>query len=232
MKNSNEIYKCLVVDDDEAARLTLENYIKKTANLLFAGSLEDGSAVFNFLLENHDIDILFLDIHMPEMSGIDLLKSVPNLPATVLTTSNPEFALEAYEHQVVDYLIKPIQYSRFVKSVSKIASLHEVNKEKEEDFYIKVNQKMVRLKPSDILYIEALSEYVVFVTASTKHIVYSSITAVEEKLNDDFMRIHRSHVVNLKKIEVIEDNSVVIQGKHFPISKTYMADFFARINKF
>lgn len=236
--NAN-IYRCVVIDDDKSARTLLGRFIEMTASLTLEASFGDSVEGQQFLLENPTIDILFLDIEMPDMSGIELLKTLPDLPETILTTSHTGFALDAFELDVTDYVIKPVEYGRFSQAVIKATKKLDLIQTKEafyaqnpEDLYVKVNNRMVKVRLDDILYIEALSDYVLIHTISDKLVVYSTLKAIGTKLKGErFMRIHRSYIINLRQIDAIEDNSVITHDKNIPISKSYRNEFFTRINR-
>ena len=228
-------FSCLIVDDDESVRFILEHYIERNKQLELKASLSNGQAGLRYLLGS-PVDILFLDVEMPGMNGIDLLRQLPQMPTTILITSHEGFAVDAFALEVADYLVKPVEYARFEKALQRVTKNLGGNtlstKAGPEELFVKVNSKMVRLELSQVQYIEALSDYVIIVTDTHKHIVYSTMKAIAERLEgEQFMRIHRSYIVNLKHINTIEDNSVVIGGKYIPISKSYMDDFFGRINK-
>ncbi|SDL79198.1 DNA-binding response regulator, LytR/AlgR family [Catalinimonas alkaloidigena] len=228
-------FSCLIIDDDESVRFILEHYIERNKQLDLQASLSNGQEGLQYLL-SHPVDILFLDVEMPGMNGIDLLRQLPQMPETILITSHENFAVDAFALEVADYLVKPVEYARFEKAVQRVVknlsgpAVHA--KSGPEELFVKVNGKMVRLDLTQVQYIEALSDYVIIVTDAHKHIVYSTMKAIDERLSGDyFMRIHRSYIINLKHIDTIEDNSVVINGKYIPISKSYQDDFFGRINK-
>jgi two-component system, LytTR family, response regulator len=237
---SGALYKCVVIDDDEQSRRILEHYISTTDFLTCVAAFGSSKQGLAYLLTHRDLDILYLDIDMPELTGIELLKALPRIPATVLTTSHTDFALTAFELQASDYLVKPFDYPRFAKSAANLTerlkaaapTKNGVEALEEDDVFIKVNNRMVRISTSDILHVEALNDYVLVTTDQRQYIVDTTMRAIEEKLPDDrFARIHRSFIVNLKKIEAIEDNSVIIKGKFIPISRTYQPEFYGKIKR-
>jgi len=230
-------YSCVIVEDDDASRLILENYISRIDFLKLKASLKSGKEGFNYLINNPDIDILFLDINMPEMSGIELMKSVPNLPETILITTESGYAVEAFELKALDYLVKPVQFERFAKAVHKaIDSIYFTKRlprqnEEQKEIYVKSNSKFYKLAYHDIFFVEALADYVLVYTENTRYIVYSTMKAIEEKLRGvTFSRVHRSYIINLRKIQFIEGNTVIVNGKHIPISKTYQDSLFQKLN--
>ncbi|MES2732262.1 MAG: LytTR family DNA-binding domain-containing protein [Bacteroidota bacterium] len=232
---NNKVYNCLVVDDDNLAKTILIHFIKQYPSLSLITSLSNGLEALDYLIAGEQsIDILFLDVEMPEMSGLQLLKALPTKPATILITSDRNFASDAFDLEVVDFIVKPVEYVRFTRAVDKvIETLSSMRKNaSDQDIFMKVDNKMVKIVLDDILYIEALSDYIIVVTDKHKHIVYSTMKSIEEKLaSESLLRVHRSYIINLKKVEAIEDNSVIIKGSYVPISKSYQEDFFRRIRK-
>jgi two-component system LytT family response regulator len=230
-------YSCVIVEDDDASRLILENYISRLDFLHLKASLKSGKEGFNFLVNNPDVDILLLDINMPEMSGIELMKAVPNLPETILITTESGYAVDAFDLKALDYLVKPVQFERFAKAVHRAVDSIYFSKrvtdpsEDQKEIYVKSNSKFYKLAYNDIYFVEALADYVLVYTENTRYIVYSTMKAVEEKLKGStFLRVHRSYIINLRKIQFIEGNTLIINGKHVPISKTYQDALFAKLN--
>jgi len=231
-------FQCVIIDDNDVVVALLSKYIDQMDNLVLKASFEDGTSGLTFLAQNEQPDILFLDIELPDMNGLDLLRALQNKPDTVLITTHKDFALEAYDLGVMDYMVKPVAYPRFIQSVERVLNKKQPTEalsaveEEEDSFFIKVNKKMVRVKKEEISFIEALSDYVIFNTLTDKHIVYSSLKNIDAKLrSEQFMRVHRSYIVNLHAIQEIEDNSVIIGKKYIPIGKSYQEEFFGRINK-
>lgn len=230
-------YSCVIVEDDDASRLILENYISRIDFLDLKASLKSGKEGFNFLVNNPDIDILLLDINMPEMSGIELMKSVPSLPETILITTEAGYAVEAFDLRALDYLVKPVQFDRFAKAIHRAIDTIYFSKRVAEpndelrEIYVKSNSKFYKLSYADIYFVEALADYVLVYTENTRYIVYSTMKAIEEKLKGStFVRVHRSYIINLRKIQFIEGNTLIINGKHIPISKTYQELLFQKLN--
>ncbi|WP_375436409.1 LytR/AlgR family response regulator transcription factor [uncultured Hymenobacter sp.] len=230
--------RCLVVDDDPLSVQVVENCIASTPFLTAIGSCESAVAAAE-VLRTQKVDLLFLDVEMPFMSGIDLLNTLQNPPLVVLITSSKQYAVEAFEHDVVDYLVKPVSYGRFLKAAQRALELVQAHPAEaipsaDADFtFMKVDTKLVKVLFDEVRYVEALGDYVHIVTDQSKLIVYSTMKAVEEKFPDTlFVRVHRSFIVNLKRVQAIEDNTILIDNKHIPIGQTYMREVFQRLNKF
>jgi DNA-binding LytR/AlgR family response regulator len=230
-------YTCIAVDDSEIQLVLIKNYIKKTDYLELKETFNNPVEAYHYLSKNA-VDILLLDIDMPNLSGLDLLKMLQNPPRTILITSKSEFALEAFELDVVDYIVKPPEYPRFLKAINK--AIQQIDKQKvvatetENELFIKTNGKLVRLEINDILYIEAMSDYVIVHTEDKRsYIVYSTLKRFEDKMSSygNFYRIHRSYLINLQKIKIIENGQVLIGDKLLPIGNTYKEDFLKKVNK-
>lgn len=227
------ILNCMVVDDDEMSRSIIRHYIEKTKYLTLQHECANAIEASNLLKEG-DTDIIYLDIEMPEMSGMDLIKTLEQDYEIVLITSAKEYAVEAFEKSVTDYLVKPIEYSRFLiasdKAKKNIENLQKQN-EKQREIYVRSEARYVRIELSKILMVEALADYVVFHTEAKKHIVHYTMKGIEKKLPYSyFARVHRSYIVNTDKIEGIEDNSIIIGGKLVPIGASYRDQFMSRLN--
>ncbi|WP_462248714.1 LytR/AlgR family response regulator transcription factor [Ferruginibacter sp.] len=231
--------KVIIVDDEPMARNFLERYCEKNGNLLVSGAFEDGVTALDYLQKN-EIDILFLDVEMPNVSGFQLLDQLSYMPKVILTTSKTDYAFNAFEYGVTDFLKKPITFSRFQEAITKITeSLIEKRLEPVlkipainlEEIFIKADGKLTRLNFQEILYIESLGDYVKYFTITKNYVTLSTLKAVEEKMSStNFMKVHRSYIVNLQKIKDIQDNSLVIEGKVIPISKSFKSEVMSRIN--
>jgi DNA-binding LytR/AlgR family response regulator len=229
---------CIIVDDDRLSRRILEEFIGKTEGLSLKKSFSDAVEAINFLRGEEEIDLIFLDIEMPEMSGIEFLNSLRSQPQIVIFSSKEKYALNAFEYDVTDYLLKPVSYSRFIKAVDKSAARFERNKLStmgKEEIFIKKNSTLVRLKYNDILWVEALENYVIINTYREKFTIHFTMKAIEQKLpTSKFTRVHRSFIVNTGSIEVIEDNSVIIRTddgtRPIPIGKSYKEKLMKDIN--
>ena len=231
---------CAIIDDDEINRLTLEHYVELTPNLKLVASLADGMAGLAFFREGHRVDMLFLDIEMPHLNGLDLLRVLPNPPAVIITTARQDFAVDAFELRVTDYLVKPFEFARFTQAVQRVevrpatAAAAPATELASSDLFVKVNSRMVRINFDDVLYVEALSDYVNIVTAKHKYIVYTTLKALESRLATlaNFVRVHRSYLLNTQHIESIEDNTANLHGGHFvPIGKSYQEGFYKSLQR-
>lgn len=225
--------KCLVIDDEPLARDLMRSHIEKLENFEICAECGDAMKALQEL-HNHKVDLMFMDIQMPQITGLEFLKTLKNPPKVIITTAYREYALEGFELDVVDYLLKPITFERFLKSVNKYYQATQddvkasqpisVNSGKSEEafIYVKENKKVVKVHLSDILYVEGLSEYVQIYTPSKKIITKTSMTNMSEKLPDDnFVRIHKSFIVSLSKVEAFTSSSIEVPGKELPIGRSY-----------
>lgn len=236
---------CAIIDDDEINRLTLEHYVSLTPNLKLMASLADGMAGLTFFREGNRVDVLFLDIEMPHLSGLDLLRVLPNPPEVIITTARQDFAVDAFALRVTDYLVKPFEFARFTQAVERVSSrvgtapasapvVAEAPAPARTDLFVKVNSRMVRINFDEVLYVEALSDYVNIVTDKHKYIVYTTLKALETRLAPylNFVRVHRSYLLNTQHIESIEDNTANLHGGHFvPIGKSYQEGFYKSLQR-
>jgi len=228
---------CIVIDDDALSRRVIEEFITRTDFLELKNSFQNAVEAINALDKNpEDIDLIFLDIEMPEMDGIDFLNTLINLPQVIIVSSKEKYALEAFGYDVTDYLLKPITYGRFYKAVLKSKNIHDTRSKKEPDeIFIKKNSALVQLKYDDILWVEALENYVIVISFNEKFTIHFTMKSIESQLPvSQFKRVHRSYIVNVRKINRIEDNSVYIKSndgiKAIPIGKAYKDRFMSDIN--
>ncbi|MEO0898778.1 MAG: LytTR family DNA-binding domain-containing protein [Bacteroidota bacterium] len=235
--------KCLIVDDEPLALDVLEAYIERLDDLELVGRLDNAVEAFN-VLNKEDIDLLFLDIQMPKLTGIDLLKNISNPPKVIFTTAYRDYALEGYELNVVDYLLKPISFDRFLRAVNKVlqdqqkdeaaprtGEVAEGGGKSDSFIYLKSDKKMVKVMLDDILYIESLKDYIRVFTAEKSVTAYQRISYMEEKLPaGKFIRVHRSFIINLKKVEAYTTPAVEVAGKEIPIGRNYRQDVLKALN--
>lgn len=229
---------CIIIDDDAAARLIIKQ-LCKNSNINVKEDFSSAIEAIKYLNETK-VEVVFLDIHMPTFSGFDFIKTLKNPPKIILTTSDKNFALEAFEFEsVVDYLVKPIVYERFKKSLDKLAHLSlqksktKNNSEVENKDYIFVNvdKRLVKINIPEILLIEAKGDYINIKTEKKNFIVHSTLKKIQEKLPSDiFLRIHRSYIINILEIVDIEDNSVLIQKHVIPISRSHKPELIRKLN--
>lgn len=232
--------KCIIIDDDEMIIATLEHYISQTEGMELVKSFTSAIEGANFYKQNKDIDLILLDVEMPEMTGLDFLNVMESKTNVVLVTSKPEYAVQAFEYAVKDYILKPVQYSRFLKAVEKCKESKEdiissvEGSENEYEVYIRSDLKYVRLNILDVKYIEAQADYVSFViNDNTKHMVHATMKSLEQKLPAHaFVRIHRSYIVNIKQIDSAENAIVNVGSASLPIGASYRTAFFDKLKLF
>lgn len=226
--------KCVIIDDEPLARDCIANYIGEVDFLQLAGT-GSNPVELTQLLDSHKADLVFLDIQMPVMNGIDFLKMAQNLPMVIITTAYPTFALEGFQLDVLDYLLKPITFNRFFKAVTKAKDYHQlitkpVIHPAEDYFFIKCDYKYERIYFDDILYIEGLQNYLAIYTQKGKYITLLSLKNVEEKLDkQSFIRVHKSYIVPVSRIEAIENNDIIIQTVRIPISRNHRDEVINRV---
>ena len=234
--------KCLIVDDEEMAVKVIENHIQQIEGLEVAGVCYNAMEAFT-ILQRESIDLLFLDIQMPKMSGLSLLKSLSQKPYVILTTAHREFALDGFELDVVDYLLKPVSLDRFLKSVGKVLRLDNtapsqvvvappILKNDPASFYIKSDRQFVKIKFDEVLYIESIRNHVKIVTTSGNHTTLSGISQMEEKLpSQHFVRIHRSFIVVIAKVDRFSYTNLMVGEKTFPIGQMYREAVLKRLGE-
>lgn len=224
---------CLIVDDEPLAANVIKKYLTNFTEVEVLNTCQDALEAFSYLSSNRHktTDLMFLDINMPEISGMELMRRLDTKPLTIITTAYREHAVESYELDVFDYLMKPIAYSRFSKTIEKAIEhfnlMHKVTNSsllaaEEEYLFIKVDKKMVKVYLADILYIESLKDYVRVVCANQNFITHSNLGNFTAQLSSDkFLRVHRSYTVSLSKIKALEGNTVSIGNKIIPIGRNY-----------
>jgi len=220
--------KCLIIDDEPIARKLLKEYIEETDFLELAGAAENPLKATG-LINSLEPDLLFLDINMPKMSGMDFLRSVPNLPMVIMTTAYGQYALDGFEMAVVDYLVKPFSLDRFLKATQKALALKSLKDKKmspaaapADHFFVKCDGKIVKILYDELLYVEAMANYIVLFTTTDKLIVYLTIKGILEKLPaTQFIQVHKSYIVNTRKIKSIEGNTLCIGGAKISMGLNY-----------
>ncbi|MCX6243471.1 MAG: LytTR family DNA-binding domain-containing protein [Bacteroidetes bacterium] len=226
--------RCIAIDDEPLALKQIAEYIKKTPFLELAGLCESALQAIE-LLDTTLVDLMFVDINMPDLSGMEFVKTLENPPLVVFVTAYSEYALEGFRVDAVDYLLKPISYADFLRSANKAKAWYDALQKKpaevssNKDFlFIKSEYKILRINFDEIKYIEAMSEYIRIHLANAKPVMTQlSMKSIEEKLPEDrFMRVHRSFIINLSKISVIERNRIIFDGNvYIPVSEQYKAKF-------
>lgn len=222
--------KCVIIDDEPLAVNVIKNYVDQTKGLTFLASFNDSTESIDYL-RSTEIDLLFLDINMPLLDGLNLLKSMHQKPLTIITTAHEEFAVESYELEVVDYLVKPISFHRFIMAVNKAFKIKEYQQKdnftapsKRAYIFLKIDKKKIQKIYLDvILSIESLGDYVKVNTLSNNYIVHQTLSNFTDDLpSDKFIRIHRSYTISIDKIESIEGNSIEIANTRYPIGRSYL----------
>lgn len=217
--------RCLVVDDEELARALLKNYVARLPHLELAGECKNPLEAMAFL-QQHPVDLLLLDIQMPELSGTEFLRTLPQRPLVIFTTAYADYALEGYELDVVDYLLKPFGFERFMQAVSKVSERLKGKSaaEVEKDFIlVKSEHRLHRLRYEEIVYIEGMREYVAFHTHTGARILsLRSLKQLEAELpTDKFIRLHKSYIAAIQHITALEGNQVLVAGQKLPLGANY-----------
>jgi len=224
--------KCIIVDDDQIQRELLQAYIGELDNLTLAGSFENAQLALQ-ALQDEDIDLLFLDVEMPRMSGLDLLKSLSRKPQIILVTSYEKYAVDAFDFDVTDFLVKPIDFARFVKAVNKASDRmkRSIPTDEDYDMFVKDGTQLIKINTGDIIFITALSDYVKIATPQKEYAILYTMKNILDKLpRNKFCRVHRSYIIRLDKIDKIEDHIIEIGDTLIPISKSYRDDLYRKLN--
>jgi DNA-binding LytR/AlgR family response regulator len=233
---------CVIADDEQHARVVLEGYLAKVEGLNLVAACANGTEVFN-VLQQHQVDLLFLDLKMPSLSGTELLKSVPNLPPVILTTANSSFAIESYQFNVVDYLLKPISFDRFLRAVHKYNSQFPGSIPMQPPpadepvlqhpfIYVRSEKKMLKVFFADILLIEGLKDYVQIQLLNKTVITHQTLSSFEEKLPANlFIRVHRSFIVSLFHISAFTARAIEVGKREVPIGESYSRAVLARLEE-
>ena len=229
----NMVINCLVVDDEPIAREGIMEYIRQIDYLNAVAQCKSAAEAAG-LLQRNKIDLIFTDIQMPKLNGIEFVKALANPPLIIFTTAFSEYALEGFELDVVDYLLKPISFPRFLKSVEKAQNyLHARNKEvsiTQDFFFIKCNGKIEKIILAEVIYIEAMANYVIIHTRQKKYITYLTFSGIVQQLPAHlFVRIHKSFLVAISAIQTIDGNEVITDSMRLPLSKNYRNEVMSRI---
>jgi DNA-binding LytR/AlgR family response regulator len=229
---------CIIVDDDKLSCKLLEGYVSKYASLNLLGVFNDPVSARNVIANHKDVDLILLDIKMPEMDGFDFIGSLDHPPNIIIVSGGEEFALKAFDFNVVDFLLKPITYARFCKAIDKVVRYFapkEISKSGDEEIFIKKGSSLVKLKLRDIVFVEALENYVTLNTNSDKFTIHFTMKAIESQLPSGvFIRVHRSFIINKSMIQAIKENSLDISigntVKNIPVGKSFRDSLLNDIN--
>jgi two-component system response regulator LytT len=231
---------CIIIDDEEIARAIIAEMIDRFSELHLLQEFSNAMQAIKFL-NNEEVDLIFLDIHMPDFTGFDFIQSIKNPPKVILVTSDKNFAIEAFEYDcIVDYLVKPITEDRFQKAIQKASTYGTNSKPKElaalahdnsNEFYINIDRRLIKIEMALVNIIEAKGDYIHIKTDGKNYIVHSTLKKIEDKLPKDlFLKVHRSFIINTKKIIDIEDNSVLIGKDVIPVSRANRSELMKRLN--
>lgn len=233
-------YNCIIVDDDQASIKVLEQLVNQTNELKLIGKAKDGVEAMSYL-QNNRIDICLLDIEMPGMSGLEFINTLREKPEIIFVTSQKEYAIEAFDYEVTDYLLKPVALKRFIKAINRaIENIHQNIPKPQENqdsppstIFIKEKNQFSRLEKAKILFVEAYGDYVNIYTSQKKYTIHSTMKNIENKLaENNFMRIHRSYIVNLDKIDTLDENLVFVEQNMLPIGGSYKNRLIKKLNLF
>lgn len=234
---------CIIIDDEAAARAIIAHLCSQVETITVLEEFPNAIEAMKFLNKN-TVDLIFLDIHMPDFTGFDFIETLKNPPKIVLTTSDVNFAIEAFEYEcIVDYLVKPIGMPRFMKAIQKVESSgfsssetisessQTTSSSSEKEMYVNIDRRLIKIEFEKIYLIEAKGDYILIKTEDKKYTVHSTLKKIEEKLPDSlFLKVHRSYIINIKKIIDIEDNSVLIARDVIPISRSNRPELMKRLN--
>lgn len=226
-------YKCIIIDDEPASHYVLRSYIEKNTNLTLVKQCYNALEAIDYLRFS-TVDLIFLDIDMPQMSGLEFLETIPQAPKTILTTAHSQYALKSYEYGVVDYLLKPISFARFIKAVERFLSFH-LSRETQQlpsSIQLKIGKDYIEIQQDTIDYIQSYGNYVKVFTPEKVHLVTTTTQEIVSLLSTQkFLRIHKSYVVNLTKITAYTEQEVSIQGVQLPIGITYKRELYNYLDK-
>jgi DNA-binding LytR/AlgR family response regulator len=233
---------CIIIDDEGMARAIIAHMISMQKDLYLVQEFSNAMQAIKYLNQN-DVDLIFLDIHMPDFTGFDFIQTIKNPPKVILVTSDKNFAIDAFEYEcIVDYLVKPITEERFQKAIAKanVAKISTSNSSKEvkpvtedntNEFYINIDRRLIKIEFDSVTIVEAKGDYIHIKTDAKNYVVHSTLKKIEDKLPKDlFLKVHRSYIINTKKIIDIEDNSVLIAKDVIPVSRSNRPELMKRLN--
>jgi len=231
---------CVIIDDDKLSVKIMQGFVDKTEGLNLLGTFDNPVEALGILNSplSQPVDLIFLDIEMPQMTGIEFLAQLKTMPQVIIYSSQEKYALESYEYDVTDYLLKPVEFERFEKAIGRVKEREDKNEapvKESTEIFIKNNASLVRLKYDDILWVEAMENYVVLNTVKTKYTIHFTMKAFCDRLPPEkFMRVHRSFIVNFTKVKSIEENMLLIVqdkvSKSIPVGKSYKDALFNKLN--
>ncbi len=224
--------KCVLIDDEPMDLMALSELMSAYNDVEIVGKFQNSIEAKDFVI-NNKVDILVLDVEMPELNGLDFIKSIKNVEHVILISSNKTYAADSYDYNVTDYIVKPVQKSRLDQAVDKVKQFDEsIKTSSNRDFaFVKDGTKIIRIDFKEILFIEALADYVQINTTQGRYTVLATMKSMQANLpEDDFFRIHRSYIVRKDKIRVIEDNMILMENKNIPISRSSKQEFFGTFN--
>ncbi len=235
----NKDISCLIVDDEPIAREVIETHLKSISNIKIIGSCQSAIEAFGYI-RNHSIDLVFLDINMPEISGISFAKSINKNIKIIFTTAYRDYAVEGFELQAVDYLLKPISFDRLLKAINNYYDIYSkqkntpLEKSNSNDFmFVRANRRMIKIDFDAVIYIESYSDYIKIHLEKQTIVTRETISAVEAKLPvKNFMRIHRSYIISIKNITSFTNEEIVINNTSFPISRSYKQEVLKILERF
>ncbi|HXJ98101.1 MAG TPA: LytTR family DNA-binding domain-containing protein [Gelidibacter sp.] len=221
--------KCVIIDDEALAINVIEDHLKNFEHVDVVATYTNPLKAFG-LLEKEKIDVIFIDINMPQLSGFEFIENLSYKPLVIITTAYREYAVKSYELNVLDYLVKPIPFQRFLKTMNKVHqriyldnAVPDLNIQQEPHIFLKVSKKLIKVNLNDILYIESLKDYIKVITTLGDYVVHKSLTAISEELpQSNFLRVHRSYTISLNKIKSVEGNMLEIVGRKIPIGRNYV----------
>lgn len=225
---------CIIIDDDPVSVNLIKHFISNTEGLSFTESFANPITASNYIRKNlSTTDLIFLDVEMPEMSGIELLESLQELPPVIVISTKEKYAIKAFDHKVVHYLLKPVEYGKFLLAIERVIKLYESENTQQHDYiFIKENGVLSKIMHSDIHYCEALGDYVKIHLKDKTHVVNSTMKNIEDKLkmSKQFIRVHRSYIINLNFLENFDAETAIIGGHIIPIGNKYKAGLQSRLN--
>lgn len=232
---------CIIIDDEEMARAIIAQFVSKNTDIKIESEFSNAMQAIKYLNQNN-VDLIFLDVHMPDFTGFDFIQTIKNPPKVILVTSDKNFAIEAFEYEcIVDYLVKPITEERFLKAIQKANSAQipsstpkatqTVSEDNANEFYVNIDRRLIKIEFNSVTIVEAKGDYIHIKTEGKNYVVHSTLKKIEDKLPKDlFLKVHRSFIINTKKIIDIEDNSVLIAKDVIPVSRANRPELMKRLN--